>query len=91
MSSFGRIFKITTFGESHSSHVGVTIENFPPKFKLNLEQIQQQMNRRRPGQSHISTPRNESDSIEIITGNQAAIIGGSNPLTPKELNRNDIT
>ena len=43
MSSFGKIFKITTFGESHSSHVGVTIENFPPKFNLNLEQIQHQM------------------------------------------------
>ena len=68
MSSFGRIFKITTFGESHSSHVGVTIENFPPKFKLDLELIQKQLNRRRPGQSNISTPRNESDQLEIITG-----------------------
>jgi chorismate synthase len=77
MSSFGRIFKITTFGESHSSHVGVTIENFPPKFKLNLEQIQEQMNRRRPGQSHISTPRNESDLIEIITGTENNITLGT--------------
>lgn len=77
MSSFGRIFKISTFGESHSSHVGVTIENFPPKFKLNIEQIQQQLNRRRPGQSNISTPRNETDLIEIITGTENNITLGT--------------
>jgi chorismate synthase len=68
MSSFGRIYKITTFGESHSPNVGVTIENYPPKFKLNLNLIQSQLNRRRPGQSSISTPRDESDKLEIISG-----------------------
>jgi len=77
MSSFGRLFKITTFGESHSSHVGVTIENFPPNFKINLDMIQKQLNRRRPGQSIISTPRNESDIIEIITGTENNITLGT--------------
>ena len=68
MSTFGRLYKITTFGESHSSNVGVTIENFPPKFNLDLEKIQKQLDRRRPGQSSISTPRNKFDKFEIITG-----------------------
>jgi chorismate synthase len=77
MSSFGRVYKITTFGESHSSHVGVTIENFPPKFKLDLEALQKQLNRRRPGQSSISTPRNESDQLEIITGTENNITLGT--------------
>ena len=68
MSTFGRVFRITTFGESHCLAVGVTIENCPPNFILNLEDIQKQLNRRRPGQSKISTPRNEEDKVEIISG-----------------------
>jgi chorismate synthase len=68
MSSFGRIFRITTFGESHCTAVGVTIENCPPKMVINNEDIQTQLNRRRPGQSNISTPRNEEDKVEIISG-----------------------
>lgn len=77
MSSFGRIYKITTFGESHSSHVGVTIENFPPKFNLDMNKLQHQLNRRRPGQSSISTPRNESDLLEIISGTENNVTLGT--------------
>lgn len=77
MSSFGRVYKITTFGESHSSHVGVTIENFPPKFKLDIDALQKQLDRRRPGQSSISTPRKENDQLEIITGTENNITLGT--------------
>ena len=68
MSTFGRIYKITTFGESHCPQVGVTIENFPPKFKLDVSLIQKQLDRRRPGQSKITTQRKENDNVEILSG-----------------------
>lgn len=68
MSTFGRIFRVTTFGESHCPAVGVTIDNCPPKMKLQSSDIQKQLTRRRPGQSNISTPRDEADLVEIISG-----------------------
>jgi chorismate synthase len=77
MSTFGRIYKITTFGESHCPQVGVTIENFPPKFKLDVSLIQKQLDRRRPGQSIISTPRNELDNFEILSGTENNITLGT--------------
>jgi chorismate synthase len=68
MSSFGNIFKITTFGESHSPAVGVVVDNFPPNFTIYLDYIQKQLDRRRPGQSDITTPRNENDKVTVLSG-----------------------
>lgn len=68
MSSFGKLFKITTFGESHCKAVGVIVQGCPSKLKLDETDIQPQLNRRRPGQSEISTPRNEKDKVTILSG-----------------------
>lgn len=68
MSTFGNTFKITTFGESHSKAVGVVIDNFPANFNIDFDFIQQQLNRRKPGQSNITTPRNESDVFTVLSG-----------------------
>eukprot|EP00924_Labyrinthula_sp_SR-Ha-C_P009822 snap_masked-scaffold_21-processed-gene-0.18-mRNA-1 protein AED:0.00 eAED:0.00 QI:0/-1/0/1/-1/1/1/0/430 len=68
MSNFGKLFKISTFGESHCPAVGVVIENTPPNITLTKEDIQPQLTRRRPGQSSITTPRKESDLVEILSG-----------------------
>jgi len=68
MSTFGNIFKITTFGESHSKAVGVVVDNFPPNFKIDFDSIQHQLNRRKPGQSNITTPRNENDIFTVLSG-----------------------
>ena len=67
-SGFGVLFRITTFGESHGGAVGVILEGCPPRLELNLEKIQFDLDRRKPGQSKITTPRNESDQIEILSG-----------------------
>jgi chorismate synthase len=67
-STFGQVFRIHTFGESHGGGVGVVIDGCPPRIPLALTQIQQELNRRRPGQSEIVTPRNEADSAEILSG-----------------------
>ena len=67
-SSFGKLFNISTFGESHGGGVGVVIDGCPPRLKLDINKIQNDLNRRRPGQSKITTPRNESDEIEILSG-----------------------
>ena len=61
MSTFGKVFKITTFGESHCAAVGVIIDGCPSNMKLKEIDIQLQLNRRQPGQSSISTPRDEKD------------------------------
>ena len=68
MSTFGNYFKITTFGESHCQSVGVTIDSPPPNFNLDIEKIQKQLNRRRPGQSAITTPRDEKDKLIVLSG-----------------------
>lgn len=67
-SSFGRVFRVTTFGESHGSAIGVIVEGVPPGLEIRLEDIQHEMDRRRPGQSKISTPRRETDEVEILAG-----------------------
>tara|TARA_B100000945_G_C20366110_1_gene589670 strand:- start:124 stop:1218 length:1095 start_codon:yes stop_codon:yes gene_type:complete len=66
--SFGRIFKVSTFGESHGGAVGVILDGCPPNLKIDIDLIQEELNRRRPGQSQITTPRNESDNVEILSG-----------------------
>ena len=67
-SSFGKIFRVSTFGESHGGAVGVILDGCPPKLKVDINLIQNELDRRRPGQSDITTPRNEEDKIEILSG-----------------------
>ena len=68
MSSFGKLYKITTYGESHGESVGVIIEGMPSNFYVDLHDIQRQLNRRKPGQNHLTTPRAEMDTVEIQSG-----------------------
>ena len=67
-SSFGDLFRISTFGESHDGGVGVIVEGCPPRLDLDVEAIQAELDRRRPGQSHITTPRKEADQVEVLSG-----------------------
>jgi len=67
-SSYGSIFKIQTFGESHGPGIGVVIDGCPPRLPVSLEEIQSDLDRRRPGQSSIVTQRDEKDTVEILSG-----------------------
>ncbi|MGA7937701.1 MAG: chorismate synthase [Kovacikia sp.] len=66
--TFGHLFRITTFGESHGGGVGVVIDGCPPRLEITAEEIQFELDRRRPGQSKITTPRKEEDRCEILSG-----------------------
>jgi chorismate synthase len=66
--SFGKLFTVTTWGESHGAGVGVVVEGCPPNLPLTTEEIQAELDRRRPGQSDIVTPRKEEDRVEILSG-----------------------
>ena len=66
--SFGRVFRISTWGESHGGGVGVTLDGCPPRVQITRDEIQVDLDRRRPGQSRITTPRNEADAVEILSG-----------------------
>src|SRR5262245_40042475 len=66
--SFGHLFRITTWGESHGGGVGVVVDGCPPKLELSEADIQPDLDRRRPGQSKIVTPRQEPDRVEILSG-----------------------
>ena len=66
--SFGRVFRISTWGESHGGGVGVVLDGCPPRIPLSREEVQFDLDRRRPGQSRITTPRNEADAVEIMSG-----------------------
>ncbi|TAG53349.1 MAG: chorismate synthase [Cytophagales bacterium] len=66
--SYGKIFKITTYGESHGKAVGVTIDGCPAGLELDLKEIQYELNRRKPGQSKIVTQRREPDEFQILSG-----------------------
>lgn len=67
-SSFGQIFRIQTFGESHGGAVGVVIDGCPAQLPLDVAEIQLELDRRRPGQSRLTTPRQEADRAEILSG-----------------------
>lgn len=66
--TFGKVFRIATWGESHGGGVGVVVDGCPPKLPLTEADIQPELNRRRPGQSQIVTPRDEADRVEILSG-----------------------
>jgi chorismate synthase len=66
--SFGMLFRITTWGESHGEALGVVIDGCPPQMVLSSEEIQEELNRRRPGQGPGSSPRKERDRVEILSG-----------------------
>jgi chorismate synthase len=65
---FGHLFRIMTWGESHGGGVGVVVDGCPPRLELNEADIQPDLNRRRPGQSKIVSPRKESDKVQILSG-----------------------
>lgn len=65
---FGNLFKITTWGESHGKGIGVVIDGCPAGISINEKEIQKELNRRRPGQSEVTTPRKESDEVQILSG-----------------------
>ncbi len=71
-SSFGQLFRITTWGESHGGGVGVVVDGCPPRLKLSEADIQPDLDRRRPGQSKIVTSRKESDTVQIMSGISSA-------------------
>lgn len=66
--SFGKLFKITTFGESHGAALGVIVEGCPAGLQIDPDQIRDEMQRRKPGQSKITTQRKEEDEIQILSG-----------------------
>jgi chorismate synthase len=66
--SFGHLFRITTWGESHGGALGVVVDGCPPKIELTEADIQPDLDRRRPGQSRIVSPRKESDTVQIVSG-----------------------
>jgi len=76
-SSFGSIFKIHTFGESHGPGIGVVIDGCPPRLPISVEEIQIDLDRRRPGQSSIVTQRDEKDTVEILSGWQNGVTLGT--------------
>ncbi len=79
--SFGKLFRITTFGESHGKAIGVIADGVPPGIPLCEADIQRELDRRKPGQSSVTTPRKEDDAVEILSG----IFGGKTTGTPLAL------
>ncbi len=67
-SSFGVVFRVTTFGESHGGAVGVVVDGVTPGIELAADDIQRELDRRKPGQSIVTTPRRETDTVEILSG-----------------------
>jgi chorismate synthase len=68
MNTFGQIFRLTTFGESHGEAIGGVVDGMPAGIAIDLDFIQQELNRRRPGQSNITTSRQEADQVELLSG-----------------------
>ncbi|KAJ5678695.1 bifunctional chorismate synthase/riboflavin reductase aro2 [Penicillium macrosclerotiorum] len=77
MSTWGEHFRVTTYGESHCRSVGCIVDGCPPGMQLTEDDIQPQMTRRRPGQSALTTPRNEKDRVEIQSGTEFGITLGT--------------
>jgi chorismate synthase len=79
--TFGHLFRVTTWGESHGGGVGVVVDGCPPRLKLTESDIQPDLDRRRPGQSRIVSPRKEADCVQILSGT----FGGKTLGTPISL------
>jgi len=67
-SHYGTLFRVSTFGESHGKGVGCIVDGVPPRLEITEEEIQAELDRRKPGQSIITTPRKEDDTCEILSG-----------------------
>ncbi len=65
---FGHIFKVSTFGESHGEAIGGIIDGCPAGLKIDMDFVQKELDRRKPGQSHIVTQRKESDEVKFLSG-----------------------
>ncbi len=76
-STFGRLFRITTFGESHGTAMGVVVDGCPARLELTSEEVQRQLDRRRPGQGQLTSDRNETDRVEILSGLENGLTLGS--------------
>ena len=76
-STFGRLFRVTTFGESHGPGVGAVVDGCPPRLPLAAGDIQQALDRRRPGQGPLATPRQEADQVEILSGVEDGVTLGT--------------
>jgi chorismate synthase len=76
-SHFGTMFRVSTFGESHCPAVGAIVDGCPPGMQLSEADIQPQLNRRRPGQSPLTTPRNEEDAVTILSGVENGVTLGT--------------
>lgn len=76
-SSLGRLFRVTTWGESHGGGVGVVIDGCPPRLPIDVEAIQAELDRRRPGQSKLVTQRKERDRVEVLSGVDAGLALGT--------------
>ncbi|KAF4623233.1 hypothetical protein D9613_001998 [Agrocybe pediades] len=77
MSTFGKLFRVTTYGESHCASVGAIIDGCPPGLELSAQDIQTQLSRRRPGQSDLTTPRNEKDLVHLQSGLEMGVTLGT--------------
>lgn len=77
MSTFGQFFRVTTYGESHCASVGCIVDGVPPGMALSDKDVQAQLSRRRPGQSNLTTPRNEKDAVQIQAGVEKGVTLGS--------------
>ena len=66
--TFGKLFQVTTYGESHGKALGCVIDGCPPQIEISVDEIQSELNRRKPGQSDITTQRKEADIVEILSG-----------------------
>ena len=67
-STYGTCFRVTTFGESHGKGVGCVVDGVPPRLRVDEEEVQKELDRRRPGQNRLTTPRKETDTCEILSG-----------------------
>ena len=76
--SFGHLFRVTTFGESHGPAIGCVVDGVPPQITLNRDEIQSFLDQRKPGQSRFTTQRQESDTVEILSG----VLNGQTTGTP---------
>ncbi|MGY8989455.1 MAG: chorismate synthase, partial [Flavobacteriales bacterium] len=75
--TFGKVFRLTTFGESHGVAIGGVIDGCPAGLELDFEAVQKQLDRRRPGQSKITTQRKESDAVQFLSGTFEGVTTGT--------------